>query len=835
MDRPVNGLLGDQIQQMYPWRVLVHQAFAEGRFPLWNPYAGGGVPLFANGQSAVLFPLNLAVLGMPPETAATAVQLVKPVLAGVGVALFLRALGASLLACLLGGVAWGFSGPMVVWLGWPHTNALLMVPYVFWTTTRWLQRGTRGWWCACAVVIAIQLLGGHPETTAHTMVVVGIYVACWVFVEVFARSDEGRRGPTGYRSVWLVSRAAALRGVGRIGGWLAAVAGGTALAGVQVVPLLSAISESSMAAEREVGGMSRLLLEPETALTWLVPKFFGTPLAETFGPLNFQNYNETVAYVGLGTLVLAGASCVATARPGWLGLALGTLVAFGLTYGLPGITELRRLPGLDYAANTRFEYFAAFGLACLAGLGLDACRGRVAYWVLGFLCLLVLAAVVLASNVDLLMPDPAGSDPLSPWQAGMWRRWELVGAAGLAAMWLGAVASALVFAWRNGPQEGVGGGLPGAAAVKGGGLMGAAAVKGGGLMGAAAVNGGPRDANRGPALQGRALLLPQIPWLAAAPVVALVCDLVLFGGTYNPVIASDVLRNVPASVAYVRQMDPTPRVLGLSEVLLPNASGLYGLSDLRVYEPIAHRRLLPFFERVEPAFRSDVRTRLFLFVWRPNVDLLSVAGVRWVFASRWDERTADPSLLAGQGLLLRYEDVGVSVWENPSARPRAYLASQVVAVVDEMEALDRLSDVRLTGPRGAVLDGDVDAVSLPIDTPSEDGEVQAEFGVGRVRARVSTAGARLLVVNDTYYPGWVASVDGRPAAIYRTNALFMGVMVPPGEHEVVLEYRPPSFAVGLVLSALAAALVAVLLCGPSAFRRLRRRGDEKPLMNADER
>jgi hypothetical protein len=315
-------------------------------------------------------------------------------------------------------------------------------------------------------------------------------------------------------------------------------------------------------------------------------------------------------------------------------------------------------------------------------------------------------------------------------------------------------------------------------------------------------------------------------------VVALVWDLVLFGGRYNAVVASDALRRVPASVAYVQQVDPTPRILGLGEVLLPNAAGLYGLFDLRVYEPVAHRRLLPFFERVEPVFRSDVRSRVFLFVWRPNVDLLGVGGVRWILASRWDDRSADPGFLAAQGLLLRYEDVGVSVWENPAARPRAYLASHVVEVADEQTALDRLSDRQLMGPRGVVLDGEGRVVSIladggptdggPSDASSEEGWVQAEFDVGRVRARVSAPGTRLLVVNDTYYPGWVARVDGYHAQIHRANALFMGVIGPAGEHEVVLEYRPPSFTAGLAVSAMAAVALAVLMLGAGAFTRLRR-------------
>ena len=184
--RPVNGLLGDQVQQLYPWRVLAHQELSRGRFPLWNPYGGGGTPLFANGQSALLFPVNLVVLWLPADVAATVAELVKPPLAAIGTALFLRVLGVGAVGCVLAGIAWAFSGPMVTWLGWPHTNALLMVPYLFWTTTRWLQSGLWRWWTGLAVALAVQLFGGHPETTAHGLVALGIFVAAWLLADVAA-------------------------------------------------------------------------------------------------------------------------------------------------------------------------------------------------------------------------------------------------------------------------------------------------------------------------------------------------------------------------------------------------------------------------------------------------------------------------------------------------------------------------------------------------------------------------------------------------------------------------------------------------------------------------
>ena len=59
----------------------------------------------------------------------------------------------------------------------------------------------------------------------------------------------------------------------------------------------------------------------------------------------------------------------------------------------------------------------------------------------------------------------------------------------------------------------------------------------------------------------------------------------------------------------------------------------------------------------------------------------------------------------------------------------------------------------------------------------------------------------LLVLTDSYFPGWHASIDGVEAPILPTDVAFRGVLVPPGTHQVTFEYAPVSFSIGLALAA----------------------------------
>jgi hypothetical protein len=80
-----------------------------------------------------------------------------------------------------------------------------------------------------------------------------------------------------------------------------------------------------------------------------------------------------------------------------------------------------------------------------------------------------------------------------------------------------------------------------------------------------------------------------------------------------------------------------------------------------------------------------------------------------------------------------------------------------------------------------------------------------------VQIEASLDRSGILVLNDTAYPGWNVSVDGRPAAWTGANYMFRGVFLPPGRHSIRFLYQPKSFRRGATVSGLA--LLTLLAAG----------------------
>jgi hypothetical protein len=145
------------------------------------------------------------------------------------------------------------------------------------------------------------------------------------------------------------------------------------------------------------------------------------------------------------------------------------------------------------------------------------------------------------------------------------------------------------------------------------------------------------------------------------------------------------------------------------------------------------------------------------------------------------------------------------VYRLPSL-PRVFWTAAWRAVPDEFAAA-----ALRTAARGTLA-----VLPLPLDTPSgAEGEPvageQIEVRANSLDAEVTAPSDGLAVILDPYYPGWSATVDGAPAKLLRADVAFSAVQVSKGRHRLHLAYFPDKLLPGILVAAVAAALL-VLLC-----------------------
>jgi uncharacterized membrane protein YfhO len=141
-------------------------------------------------------------------------------------------------------------------------------------------------------------------------------------------------------------------------------------------------------------------------------------------------------------------------------------------------------------------------------------------------------------------------------------------------------------------------------------------------------------------------------------------------------------------------------------------------------------------------------------------------------------------------------------------------------VTDEESALKEVLRPRFDARATAVIEHPIRALGRSSTGPAGSARV-VETQPERVEVEATARRAGMLVLSDVYYPGWQATVDGRPAKIERVQYLLRAVLVGRGRHHVTFAYRPATFRVGLLISLLA--LLGLAAVALRAFRRGDRR------------
>ncbi|MBC7996868.1 MAG: YfhO family protein [Leptolyngbya sp.] len=155
----------------------------------------------------------------------------------------------------------------------------------------------------------------------------------------------------------------------------------------------------------------------------------------------------------------------------------------------------------------------------------------------------------------------------------------------------------------------------------------------------------------------------------------------------------------------------------------------------------------------------------------------------------------------------------VRVYENTRTLGRAYLMFNSVFARDESVALNMVSADGFDGLTTVVLESGKKQQELSPLVSVERGKA-VTLGVNEpncIEMDVDSPADAMLVLTDTFFPGWSARVDGKDTEIVLANYLFRAVAVPKGIHHVAFTYQPNSFLISLLLWILGVITAGILL------------------------
>ena len=340
-----NPLPSDVVSLTYPLRYLAITYLKSGILPLWNPHILAGVPLLANFQAAVFYPLNLLYFLSDNFPVIWSIQVAsQSLLALLFMYLFLRSHSLNKASSLFGALVWGLGGFASLWLEYNTVvHAVLYLPLILWSVRRLPRNYFFG--LVTTFGLAASLTAGNPPMSL-------ILLFGTAFYSFFEYGRDVRK----YLSLFIF----AALGVG--------------LALPQILPGLEAAQNSIRDYDQVAAGSGIKFLPLHKLITLTTPDFFGSPATYNLWSVAGLYDNLTI-YFGIIPLAVFLTGLYSLLRKSRLYLFSFTLfiISLALVVDNPLSRFVGNLDflGLSAMVMTRFSALTNFALAVGAAAVFD--------------------------------------------------------------------------------------------------------------------------------------------------------------------------------------------------------------------------------------------------------------------------------------------------------------------------------------------------------------------------------------------------------------------------------------------------------------------------------
>jgi hypothetical protein len=732
----------DQYKAGYAFRDFARQYFVDnGSLPQWNPYLYGGMPFVDGMHGDTFYPTALLRLLIGTGPGMTWGLVIHLFLAGIFTYVLLRSLRLSFFASVLGGVAYQMSGN-VAGLVSPGHDGKIFVAALLPLALFLVVRGVRDAkrWAWGPLALVVGLAVLSP----HPQLLQYMLLLTGAFALFLWRGWGSQAGDPS---------TSGLAGARRLGIALGAVALGMAMGAIQFWPVKTYTPWSPRS-----GGMGwehaiSYSLPPEEIVNFALPEFSGI-LRDYWGRNGIHLHSE---YVGIAVLLLALA-----AIGGWTNRAHKRLVWFlastfviALFWAMGGFTPFYSLvyaivPGTKFfRAPSTMLYIVNFSAACLAAFGAErALRGewRRTTWIvaavsIGLLGLFGLSGGLTNSALSLAGPERA--------------QFVLANEASLKA---GAIRMLLF----------------------------------GSLACIAVFLTGTRRVSRD--LAGALLI-----GIVATDLWSVLKQYFMFTPPANQIFAADgaieFLQKQPGPFRVIalppRKGDPRDQYLnmlsydGLMTHRVSVALGYHG-NHIGKYDLLSGSEAEGFPQLGNPNF------------WR-------LSNTRYMLSE--DSTAPIDSAKTVFGPVKNVHGNNVYVHELPVSASYAWVTPAIVTA-DEGGAAATVLDPRFDVRTVAIFDSSANVPGATLTTVPAPLNLQARVldykpGAATIELDGGAPAGSALVVSENYYPGWRATVDGKPATIGRANVSLIGVVLPEGAKKIELLFVNEPYATGRMVTWLA--------------------------------
>lgn len=746
----------------YPLKQYWAQRVLHGELPQWYPYDGLGQPFIGMVISGTFHPLNVLYLLLPLELALKVNVLVCYPIAFLGVYLFARRYRCGFGAAVLAGLLFSFNGYMLC-----ITNNLLYLvaaatfPWAFWAADRFFEGPTLRRATCAAGLTTLVLLAGDAQSFA--------ICAAGVVVIGLLRHQKGG---------WLPEAA-------RIGGVLALT---LLFSSVQLLPTLALVGQA-ISSRQPLENALLWSLHPLRLLEMIWGPIFG---GQTATDLSFA-IDSNLLKTGMTTLwvesIHLGLPAFVLALTGWAAcpnryrvriasicVALLILLALGKYVGLYTLFFKLFWFWRAFRYPEKFLPYLYFAISIAAALGAQR----------------ILEDVRVRSGAALGMALAAALS------AGLWaaeRGGWLFSRHLVASLWQGLAPEEVMIRLHHTfltatLQSSVVSSLACAAIIWV--LHGPTRT---GLLAAFVFV----DL----ALANEPLIELTFPNLLHTP-TAFVTAILRREGSAR--LGGDrVYAAVEAHEISITPHLPIPDqyVISVATALFPDTPAMWGLESAEAYLPAASLRM----HRLADAGLSYLG-------FNGNFNVRYTAINRKLF----ERQGLDPDWVIAEHprfhlLLLR----------NPNTEARVAL-KRAYCVPNAEAAMAEIVKGKLNFATDAVVEC---AEGVPTIASSHNVEGTANlvsYQHERIDIQTDAPAEALLVLNDAFYSGWSATIDGNETRILPVNHAVRGVSLPGGKHRVVFTYRTPGLGWGALItfSSLAACLLYALFA-----RRISAEGYQK--------